>query len=245
VVCRRPFAWQVPFVFGDQFELSNEVERRLSAKMGCGWRNFVHTGDPSEGPGGGCGGLEWPPVSHVAAKQRTLVFSTEEIRLERALKQTHCNTLRPAAALAPPSQPPPRSLPAAAVAALVSLPIVVLAAACALVPLWRRRRREWRAAANSGMERRSSCPRRSLLRLSQSSTVLAETRHERFEDVDVRAEPMAISEERALGPDAPASTDGTYAPPLPEGGAREREVVASPLMAQPQELSDLVTDQSL
>ena len=41
---------QVPFVFGDAFELSGEAEHNLSRHMGAYWRNFVHSGDPNSGP---------------------------------------------------------------------------------------------------------------------------------------------------------------------------------------------------
>jgi len=40
---------EVPFVFGDSFELSTDHERDISAAMGCYWRNFACNGDPSIG----------------------------------------------------------------------------------------------------------------------------------------------------------------------------------------------------
>ena len=40
---------EVPFVFGDQFELKTDGERSLSASMGCYWRNFC-TGNPNQPP---------------------------------------------------------------------------------------------------------------------------------------------------------------------------------------------------
>ena len=39
----------VPFVFGDRFELISEVDQRLASKMGCYWANFAATGDPNRG----------------------------------------------------------------------------------------------------------------------------------------------------------------------------------------------------
>merc|ERR1711966_521557 len=41
---------EVPFVFGDGFELSSDAERALSKAMGCYWINFSATGNPNEGP---------------------------------------------------------------------------------------------------------------------------------------------------------------------------------------------------
>ena len=38
---------EVPFVFGDGFELRGDAEVALSNAMGCYWRNFVHTGNPN------------------------------------------------------------------------------------------------------------------------------------------------------------------------------------------------------
>eukprot|EP00039_Didymoeca_costata_P011206 m.156343 g.156343 ORF g.156343 m.156343 type:complete len:71 (-) comp15098_c0_seq13:250-462(-) len=40
---------EVPFVFGDSFELSSDGERKLSNTMGCYWTNFATTGDPNKG----------------------------------------------------------------------------------------------------------------------------------------------------------------------------------------------------
>jgi carboxylesterase type B len=40
---------EVPFVFGDQFEISSDGERRLSLAMGCFWTNFAISGDPNTG----------------------------------------------------------------------------------------------------------------------------------------------------------------------------------------------------
>ena len=41
---------EVPFVFGDPFELSSDAERNLSRNMGCFWVNFASTGNPNVGP---------------------------------------------------------------------------------------------------------------------------------------------------------------------------------------------------
>ena len=44
---------EVPFVFGDQFELTTEVERAASRAMGCWWTNFAATGNPNLGNAAG------------------------------------------------------------------------------------------------------------------------------------------------------------------------------------------------
>jgi len=41
---------EVPFVFGDQFEITGPEEKRLSDMMGCYWMRFAYTGDPNVGP---------------------------------------------------------------------------------------------------------------------------------------------------------------------------------------------------
>ena len=58
---------EVPFVFGDTFELTSDEEKALSKAMGCYWRSFAHTGDPNRAPPGAFGG-RWPALStrHLA-----------------------------------------------------------------------------------------------------------------------------------------------------------------------------------
>jgi len=51
---------EVPFVFGDKFELKTEREQALSAIMGCLWRSFAHHGDPGRD---NCGTPQWPPYN--------------------------------------------------------------------------------------------------------------------------------------------------------------------------------------
>jgi len=48
---------EVPFVFGDDFELQPGAERKLSKAMGCLWSSFAQTGNPSNGA---CGSNSWP-----------------------------------------------------------------------------------------------------------------------------------------------------------------------------------------
>ena len=221
---------EVPFVFGDRFELSNDDERILSANMGCRWRNFVHTGNPNNGPGGGCGGDGWPAVGRTPGESQTLVFTTQAITLEATLKQEQCDILLAASPPPPPPSAwplsPPFSFPV--VAALAAVPAV----ACALCLAWVRCRRKRHAEASGGDAPLSSgsSRRKSLLRLAKTSS-RAKTQPQLL---DLCGEPITISSEGGRGTSAQLSpgSDGSYvapmAPPSPGGGV----VVASPLMAQ-------------
>lgn len=107
---------EVPFVFGDQFELKTDGERSLSASMGCYWRNFVHTGNPNQPPvayGGrdgasapdarlssnasGCGSLPlaaWP--SFVPGDdEQTMVLDIGTVAPEKGLKIQQCDLFFP------------------------------------------------------------------------------------------------------------------------------------------------------
>ncbi len=84
---------EVPFVFGDAFELKTAAEKNLSAAMGCYWRNFVHTGDPNAPPDGGppCEGgelSEWP--RWLPANDMTQVMGTDKVAPEEGLKAEAC-----------------------------------------------------------------------------------------------------------------------------------------------------------
>jgi carboxylesterase type B len=48
---------EVPFVFGDQWELTTPAERALSKAMGCYWATFAQSGDPNSGS---CSDVVWP-----------------------------------------------------------------------------------------------------------------------------------------------------------------------------------------
>ncbi|KAH8075968.1 carboxylic ester hydrolase [Aureococcus anophagefferens] len=41
---------EVPFVFGDAFELRSDAEKKVAAAMGCYWTSFAATGDPNGAP---------------------------------------------------------------------------------------------------------------------------------------------------------------------------------------------------
>merc|ERR1719355_493062 len=51
---------EVPFVWGDQFEITGDAEKALSRAMGCYWVNFAATGNPNEGPSGCAAELSLP-----------------------------------------------------------------------------------------------------------------------------------------------------------------------------------------
>jgi carboxylesterase type B len=80
---------EVPFVFGDAFELKTDAERKLSAAMGCYWRNFAHTGDPNRGP---CVSIPRPWARFVPGNsETTLVLDIGDgLQPERQLKTAQC-----------------------------------------------------------------------------------------------------------------------------------------------------------
>lgn len=53
---------EIPFVFGDTFELNTTVERDLARTMGCWWATFAQTGDPNtpDDSGRRCSNVTWP-----------------------------------------------------------------------------------------------------------------------------------------------------------------------------------------
>merc|ERR1740121_2961381 len=81
---------EVPFVFGDSFELSSDGERLLSRIMGCYWINFAATGNPNEGPTACAKELSlptWPAFRQGDA----IEFSVEKLRNRSGLKQAECD----------------------------------------------------------------------------------------------------------------------------------------------------------
>jgi len=93
---------EVPFAFGDTFELTTDAERSLSQKMGCFWRNFAWTGDPNVGPGGRCNTTTgWPAFGTSAETEKTLVLglnntaNTSAITVATNLKSAQCEAFQP------------------------------------------------------------------------------------------------------------------------------------------------------
>ena len=83
---------EVPFVFGDQFELSNAGERAASLAMGCWWRNFAATGDPNTGPTGCTQAYNlpaWPPAGTGGAD--AMVIANATLAPRAALNQKACD----------------------------------------------------------------------------------------------------------------------------------------------------------
>ena len=71
---------EVPFVFGDLFELGSDGERRLSSVMSCAWLNFAESGDPNKGSSG-CADViadwpEWPPLGGPQGNAALLLANT-------------------------------------------------------------------------------------------------------------------------------------------------------------------------
>ena len=80
---------EVPFVFGDSFELTGADELTLSQHMGAYWRNFAHTGDPNSGPA--ATPVRWEPfVGGSPKKQATIEFDTPTITSTVGLKAHKC-----------------------------------------------------------------------------------------------------------------------------------------------------------
>ena len=87
---------EVPFVFNASFELQSEGERTLAAQMGCYWRNFVWTGDPSVPPAGRndpCAGMALPtwPSFVGGDDEMTMVLDVGAVAAEAGLKSAQCD----------------------------------------------------------------------------------------------------------------------------------------------------------
>merc|ERR1719253_1989023 len=81
---------EVPYVFGDPFELCSDGERVLSKTMGCYWTNFAATGNPNEGPSGCLKKLAlpaWPAFEQGDA----LEFRVGQLRNRTNLKKAQCD----------------------------------------------------------------------------------------------------------------------------------------------------------
>lgn len=85
---------EVPFVFGDDFELSSDGEHMLSNVMGCFWTNFAATGDPNNGP---CivsqiskSVPSWPLISTGNA----FILTNTTLSIEGGLKKEVCDLFK-------------------------------------------------------------------------------------------------------------------------------------------------------
>ena len=87
---------EVPFVFGDQFELSSSGERALSKAIGCFWTNFAASGDPNQGPGNCAKHLKlphWPTMNQKGTSGgNAVVLSNTSVTVRHNLKQNICDT---------------------------------------------------------------------------------------------------------------------------------------------------------
>eukprot|EP00039_Didymoeca_costata_P011207 m.156348 g.156348 ORF g.156348 m.156348 type:complete len:658 (-) comp15098_c0_seq14:72-2045(-) len=82
---------EVPFVFGDSFELSSDGERKLSNTMGCYWTNFATTGDPNKG--NNCS--EPLPTWNTRTNGQFMSLSNTTINMEDDTRAARCNVLLP------------------------------------------------------------------------------------------------------------------------------------------------------
>jgi len=82
---------EVPFVWGDGFELTGNAERRLSESMGCYWRNFAATGDPNEGPSACAEKMALPKWSSLGQGD-ALQFDVGALKMRPLLKKEQCDT---------------------------------------------------------------------------------------------------------------------------------------------------------
>jgi len=81
---------EVPFVWGDSFELTGEKEVALSRAMGCYWINFAATGNPNEGPSG-CSTAQSLPNWPVLGSGDALEFAASGLRTRPSLKRDQCD----------------------------------------------------------------------------------------------------------------------------------------------------------
>ena len=82
---------EVPFVFGDDFELSTKGEHTLSNAMGCYWVNFAASGNPNKGPSGCSQTLKLPEWPSIGASNNVLVMSNTSIAAKPGFKSTQCD----------------------------------------------------------------------------------------------------------------------------------------------------------
>ena len=80
---------EVPFVFGDAFELVTDPEKTLGKMMGCYWRNFAHTADPNGLP------CEVKPPTWPAfvpgSDEATMILDVGTIKPAFGLKVEQCD----------------------------------------------------------------------------------------------------------------------------------------------------------
>lgn len=87
---------EVPFAFGYPDEITTDEERVLAGKMGCAWRNFVVSGDPSVADGPCKGGVVpevWPRFAAGKTKlsEPTLLLDVGNFSVAHGLKDEQCD----------------------------------------------------------------------------------------------------------------------------------------------------------
>lgn len=82
---------EVPFVFGDKFELMSMQEQSVSRAMACYWTNFATTGDPNTGSSGCVADLQLPVWPTIGKAGDAIEFSNTTIHKRSALHKTQCD----------------------------------------------------------------------------------------------------------------------------------------------------------
>jgi len=82
---------EVPFVFGDTFELLSPQEQSLSQAMGCYWTNFAASGNPNSGSSGCISKLSLPEWPLIGKAGNALELSNTTIRTRTDLKEGPCH----------------------------------------------------------------------------------------------------------------------------------------------------------
>lgn len=82
---------EVPFVFGDKFELDEGWEQQLSAAMGCYWRNFISDGDPNSSP---CTGAQVPWPRYNKTGSFLELGANIEMHAEEHIAKTRCSLFK-------------------------------------------------------------------------------------------------------------------------------------------------------
>ena len=89
---------EVPFVFGDRFEVTTKAEIKASLAMGCWWTNFAATGNPNVGPDGdgtGCAAAlqlpDWPMMGDGGVAMVISNHTQHPLKARPALKKAACD----------------------------------------------------------------------------------------------------------------------------------------------------------
>jgi len=82
---------EVPFVFGDGFELNGEEEITLSRRMGCYWSNFAATGDPNNGTCANISLPSWPEFRQDQSEKTLVLDVGSKLEVAENLSNERCD----------------------------------------------------------------------------------------------------------------------------------------------------------